>query len=185
MKLLSPREQKNEVSAKEIALKKKIIKLTAECDTIIKRINDFKDREEKEKERIQKEHEEFNFNIAGQIKETLAKVKELEARKQEALRPVNESMEAVRVRELIAVARENEVEKREQQFNDTKNSILALAETFREKETEIAKEKEELKTKEKELEARKIHFTSFMRGKEDRIKAELDKLRKLNEQSNK
>lgn len=162
-------EYRKLTKASEEMEKKKLAEIGTEIEKGIKSLNEFRGMEFAEREKIAQDHWALVSQQFKELKAIKKEVESLEARKAEALMPLTAKEKELDVKSL-------ELEMREYEVSRAKRGIVSNKEFWK------SIWDRDLVKREGEMDSRLEHYRNFVKYKEQRLKEEHDKLRKLFEE---
>lgn len=182
MRLLSPQDQKAKEKEEESAKKHRLDEILSYLNRAEKALNEFKEHDRAERERISKEHAMLVQSHEGKIDQLTSEVKELEARREAALLPIKDRERAVAERETNAITRELELDTRESKLVEREEAVNKLYSKCAENLAIIEKDNQNRAAREKKIDDRRRHQESIIAFKEQRLRGEKDRVRQLIEE---
>lgn len=178
MRLLKPQKD-NEVSSEKEKEKEELALIEKAISRLNKVLNDLKDEEGRERERIAREHEEFVSEKKKQKKEIENDLGKILAIKAIALEPLDKKKKELDEWERIISGQELLLSKREERIKNQAKSIYETAQKSQEQFDDVVERTKELDEREKKLKSEEKEFDAYKSRQIDFLKREKEKLRKL------
>lgn len=148
MRLLPPQELKKSVESEELSQKAKLLELTDALNQGIRALNELREKDRTERERISAEFEEFRSQKESE-KDTLSReVSTLEERKREALRPITAELNALESVKKDISDRESVVSEKEIRLIRATDDLETLRNAYEDKLDELSDRESEVADRE-------------------------------------
>ena len=182
MRLLNPQEHRASVEKEDLQGQNKLRDLLSAIDEANRMLNAIRDRSVADRAQLSLEHDEFMKEKTIEREALETEVVELESRKQEALRPIDE-------RKLLADNRIAQAEKKELELAESTHSLAesiqqleVMSDKLLKESQDLLRETDLLKECEQHLEERESQFASMMTYKEVNLRKHEEKTRALLEE---
>src|SRR3990167_4760727 len=175
MKLLSKEEQVK----KKVAVEKDKEKLERAFELERVKFNNFRDEVGKDKERIQSEHAEFIHGILKERKDKFTEVQELERRKLEALKPIQDKTKELMSREEEVSEREKRAKTKETNLITREWAVANNIKSYTDREQTLRNKAEEIEKASNKLNEERDDFRRFTERHEKRLKEQLKQAREF------
>lgn len=182
MRLFSQQEREDVVQGEEAEQKKRLTELTDAVNTGIQALNEFKEYNEKERDRINAEHSSFLEEKGNERKKLDREVSQLEERRRAAIEPLREREEALDKRTQELDTRESKIREKEAALVSKEHELDGLRSRYEKKLGELTDFDDALNQRERHLGERETLFEGMMHYKESVLQNERHRLRKYFEE---
>ena len=181
MRLLSPKEKKEMSSLEKGERTEQVVALENTVHSLNKEVNRLRDLGKSENERIRKEHEGILKAYEDERVRAEEDTKKILAIKAVALEPLDMIKKGLDAREASISERESSITDRETRVTASLNAAKALNDGIEERTKDCEGIEKSVSKREKEMDAREIHYRNFVKSKEIALNKERDRIRKLME----
>ena len=166
MRLLNSNENKELSRKEEDKNQRKIIELNNEVNKLTKNFNVFKEELFLRENGILQEHKELIENLDKEKDEIISEVKELEFKRDNAMKPLEEKERILSKKESEVNLKEDEISSREKNVLIEKNDLNILAQNYEEKLDDLSGREEIISNHEQKLNLREKDFAEIYEKRE-------------------